>query len=125
MSLFPTAPVAPATNTRMAKSLEYIPIGRYNSTDAEREKRGRLSAAARRGLILRAALQTFAQAGFGGASVGAIARKAGMTKPVLYDHFASKLVLYRGSRVDTRGTPVAQRRGAVPCGRRCVLPLRL
>lgn len=39
----------------------------------------------------------------GGASVGVIARTAGVTKPVLYDHFASKLALYQAVLESIRG----------------------
>ncbi len=37
----------------------------------------------------------FAQHGYRGASIDEIATRAGVSAPVLYDHFASKLELYR------------------------------
>lgn len=57
--------------------------------------RKRLSAPARRGLIEAAAADVFAERGYRGASIEEIARRAGVSPPVVYDHFASKLDLYR------------------------------
>jgi len=45
-------------------------------------------------VILSAALPVFAEGGYDRASMRAIARSAGITTPVLYDHFASKADLY-------------------------------
>lgn len=58
-------------------------------------KRKRLPANARREVIERAATEVFAQYGYRGASIDEIATRAGVSAPVLYDHFASKLELYR------------------------------
>ena len=55
----------------------------------------RLSASARREQILDVALDVFANAGFHGASMNDIADAAGVTKPVLYQHFDSKRDLYQ------------------------------
>ncbi len=54
-----------------------------------------MSAAARREVIERAAAALFAERGYQGASIEEIAKQSGVTPPVLYDHFASKLDLYR------------------------------
>jgi AcrR family transcriptional regulator len=54
----------------------------------------RLTAPERRRRILDAAAQAFAARGYDGASVGEIAAAAGITKPVLYDHFPSKQRLF-------------------------------
>jgi AcrR family transcriptional regulator len=54
----------------------------------------RLSAPARREQLLAVALEVFARHGFHGASMNEIAEGAGVTKPVLYQHFASKRELY-------------------------------
>ena len=54
----------------------------------------RLSATARREQILAVALEVFAKAGFHGCSMNDIADAAGVTKPVLYQHFDSKRDLY-------------------------------
>lgn len=54
-----------------------------------------MTAEARREVIERAALEVFAERGYQGASIDEIARRSGVTPPVLYDHFASKLDLHR------------------------------
>jgi AcrR family transcriptional regulator len=54
----------------------------------------RLSAPVRRRRILDAAVTAFADRGYDAASVKQIASAAGITKPVLYDHFASKRRLF-------------------------------
>lgn len=64
--------------------------------------RRRLSAAERRERIERAATEVFAERGYGGASTSAIAERAGISVPVLYDHFASKLELHRWLLEHTR-----------------------
>lgn len=56
--------------------------------------RKRMSAPERRQLLLDAAARVFAARGFAGAGVDVIAREAGVTVPVLYDHFRSKTDLY-------------------------------
>ncbi|MEM1332411.1 MAG: TetR/AcrR family transcriptional regulator [Actinomycetota bacterium] len=55
----------------------------------------RLPATARREQILAVALDVFASSGFHGASMNDIAEAAGVTKPVLYQHFDSKRDLYQ------------------------------
>jgi AcrR family transcriptional regulator len=63
---------------------------------AQRDRpRKRLSAQARRELIEQAALEVFAERGYHGASIDEIARRAGVTAPVIYDHFASKVDLHK------------------------------
>src|SRR4051812_7129008 len=66
-------------------------------TTAHKSKspRRRLTAAARRELILDVAGKLFAERGYDGASIDAIATAAGISAPVVYDHFASKRDLYR------------------------------
>jgi AcrR family transcriptional regulator len=56
--------------------------------------RRRLPAAERRELIERAATEVFAEHGYAGASIDAIARRSDVSAPVVYDHFASKLALF-------------------------------
>jgi AcrR family transcriptional regulator len=48
----------------------------------------------RRETIERAATDVFAERGYRGASIDEIARRSGVTPPVVYDHFASKRDLY-------------------------------
>ena len=54
-----------------------------------------MSARERRGVIERAAAEVFAERGYHGASIDEICRRSGVTPPVLYDHFPSKLDLHR------------------------------
>lgn len=54
-----------------------------------------MTAAARREVIERAATELFAERGYHGAAMDAIARRSGVSVPVLYDHFASKHELHR------------------------------
>jgi AcrR family transcriptional regulator len=54
----------------------------------------RLPAAARRRQLLDVALGEFAERGFSGVSMDQVAEAAGVTKPVVYQHFASKRALY-------------------------------
>ncbi len=60
-----------------------------------RAPRKRLTAEARREVIERAAAGVFAERGYHGASIDEICRRAGVTAPVLYDHFDSKLALHK------------------------------
>jgi AcrR family transcriptional regulator len=54
----------------------------------------RLPAAARREQLLVVAVEVFARQGFHGTAMNDIAEAAGVTKPVLYQHFRSKRDLY-------------------------------
>ena len=54
----------------------------------------RLPAEERRDQLLDVALEVFANAGFHGASMNDVAEAAGVTKPVLYQHFDSKNDLF-------------------------------
>src|SRR5436305_5871766 len=55
----------------------------------------RLPALRRRRQLLDVALEVFADRGFHGTSMAEVAEAAGVTKPVLYQHFGSKRDLYR------------------------------
>jgi AcrR family transcriptional regulator len=57
--------------------------------------RRRLSRQERRDVIERAATEVFAEHGYAGASIDEIARRSGVSAPVVYDHFTSKEDLYR------------------------------
>ena len=46
-------------------------------------------------MIEGAATEVFAECGYGGASIDEIARRSGVSAPVVYDHFVSKLDLHR------------------------------
>lgn len=56
--------------------------------------RPRMSSRQRRAVILDSAARVFAERGYHAASVSEIARRAGITKPVIYHHFASKQELH-------------------------------
>ena len=56
----------------------------------------RLTAEARRAQLLEVAREVFASDGYHGAAMEQIAGRAGVTKPVLYQHFESKKELYLG-----------------------------
>lgn len=72
-----------------------------------RTPRKRLSAEARREVIEQAALEVFAERGYHGASIDEIARRSGVTPPVIYDHFTSKLALHRRLLERTRDELIA------------------
>ncbi len=69
--------------------------GRGRAHASKATQRRRLPAAERRELIERAATEVFAERGYAGASIDEIARRSGVSPPVVYDHFASKLDLFR------------------------------
>ena len=58
------------------------------------ENRSRLPRDERRAQLLAAALEIFTASGYHAASMDEIAEKASVSKPVLYQHFPSKLDLY-------------------------------
>src|SRR3954465_15564925 len=58
------------------------------------EPQRRLRGPARRALIEKAARAAFAVDGYQATSMGAIALAAGVSRPVLYDHFPSKRALF-------------------------------
>lgn len=62
---------------------------------------GRLPGPERRQQLLGVARTVLADAGYHGTTMADIARAAGVTKPVLYQHFQSKRDLYRNVLVDT------------------------
>ncbi len=56
--------------------------------------RKRMTAQARREVIERAATEVFAERGYQGSSMDEIARRSGVSPPVVYDHFSSKQDLH-------------------------------
>lgn len=64
------------------------------STIEERPRGGRLPRSARRTQLLGAALEVFVAQGYHAAAMDDIAERAGVSKPVLYQHFPGKLELY-------------------------------
>lgn len=62
---------------------------------SESPSTSRLTAPARREQLLDVALDVFARTGYHGTSMNDVADAAGVTKPVLYQHFESKRELYQ------------------------------
>ena len=62
--------------------------------DAARPRGGRLPRQERRAQLLSSALEVFVASGYHAAAMDDIAEKAGVSKPVLYQHFPGKLDLY-------------------------------
>jgi len=79
-------------------------------------KRTRLSAAQRREVIEQAATEVFAERGYQGAGMDEIARRSGVTPPVLYDHFDSKLDLFQRLLERTRDELLAMWRAQLGGG---------
>ena len=65
-----------------------------STTDARNDPKARLPRDERRAQLLAAALEVFTAAGYHSAAMDEIADRAGVSKPVLYQHFPSKLDLY-------------------------------
>ncbi|MGH9269747.1 MAG: TetR/AcrR family transcriptional regulator, partial [Ilumatobacteraceae bacterium] len=63
-------------------------------TSASPRRGTRLPRSARRAQLLDAALEVFVAQGYHAAAMDEIAERAGVSKPVLYQHFPSKLELY-------------------------------
>src|SRR6266568_5862023 len=61
---------------------------------AQQGTRRRMKAADRRAQLLEVARRVFGHSGFHAVSMEAVAKEAGVTKPILYDHFPSKKDLY-------------------------------
>jgi AcrR family transcriptional regulator len=68
----------------------------------------RLRAAERRAQLLGVARRLFARDGYRGASMESIAEAAGVTKPVLYQHFSSKRALYSALLANDLGRLTAE-----------------
>ena len=64
------------------------------SSNDKLDNRSRLPRDERRAILLSAALEVFTVSGYHAASMDEIADRAGVSKPVLYQHFPSKLDLY-------------------------------
>ncbi len=65
-----------------------------NETKPRRARRTRMTGAERRQQLLEIGRTLFAAKGFEGTSVEEIAAKAGVSKPVVYEHFGGKEGLY-------------------------------
>ena len=65
-----------------------------NSLAEQKPPSKRLSGEERRAQLLRVASQLFARQGFSSTTMDEVAEQAGVTKPLLYQHFDSKKALY-------------------------------
>jgi AcrR family transcriptional regulator len=62
--------------------------------DGQKPRGGRMPRSARRAQLLDSALEVFVAHGYHAAAMDDIAERAGVSKPVLYQHFPGKLELY-------------------------------
>ncbi|MFE3001621.1 TetR/AcrR family transcriptional regulator [Nocardia sp. NPDC059246] len=69
-------------------------VDRATPPAAAPERRARVARSIRRQQFLAAASATFAARGYHAATMDEISQRAGFSKPVLYQHFSSKLDLY-------------------------------
>lgn len=84
------------------------------SGTGRRKRARRLGPEQRRPLILAAARAVFIENGYDGASMAAIAERAGVTKPVIYDSFANKDELFDALRDSERDRIMSVMVGALP-----------
>src|SRR5690606_23789772 len=70
-----------------------VSAGQHERDDI-RPRGGRMPRKARRAQLLEAALEVFVAQGYHAAAMDDIADRAGVSKPVLYQHFPGKLELY-------------------------------
>lgn len=68
-------------------------VGEYDAS-AARPRGGRMPRRERRAQLLESALEVFVAQGYHAAAMDDIAERAGVSKPVLYQHFPGKLELY-------------------------------
>jgi len=73
-----------------------------NDDTTLRDRRKLLRRDERRDQLVRAATEAFARAGFAATSLDEIAKQAGVTKVLIYRHFASKVELYLAALTDVR-----------------------
>lgn len=66
----------------------------HNETNGHRPRSGRMPRRERRAQLLESALRVFVEHGYHAAAMDDIAERAGVSKPVLYQHFPGKLELY-------------------------------
>src|SRR5438552_1625053 len=77
-------------------------------------KRKRLKSDERKLRVLAAASRLFARKGYDGASMDDIAAAARVTKPVLYDHFESKQMLFAAVLESIRGELLSRSLSLLP-----------
>lgn len=85
--------------------------GRYD--EDVRPRGGRMPRQERRAQLLQSALEVFAAQGYHAAAMDDIADRAGVSKPVLYQHFPGKLELYLALLDDSCDTIIDNCRAAL------------
>ncbi|MER6980310.1 TetR/AcrR family transcriptional regulator [Streptomyces carpinensis] len=83
----------------------------------EPRTRTRLPAAQRRASILAAATEVFSETGYQRGKVSEIAKRVGVTEPVVFQNFGSKSALYRAALEHATSSVSALLRGAADAGR--------
>jgi AcrR family transcriptional regulator len=78
-----------------------------------KQRTNRLPRSARRAQLLDVALEVFVEQGYHAASMDEIAVRAGVSKPVLYQHFPGKLDLYLALLETSCDTVIAEVKGAL------------
>src|SRR5690242_1954095 len=86
--------------------------GQYD-VDTARPRGGRLPRRERRAQLLSSALEVFVAQGYHAAAMDDIADRAGVSKPVLYQHFPGKLDLYLALLDSSCDTIIASTRAAL------------
>jgi AcrR family transcriptional regulator len=89
-----------------------VSTGQYD-VDAARPRGGRLPRRERRAQLLGSALEVFVAQGYHAAAMDDIAERAGVSKPVLYQHFPGKLDLYLALLESSCDTVIANTRAAL------------
>src|SRR6476646_10356254 len=90
-------------------------MSRADAVPTELTRGGRLPRSARRKQLLAAAQEVFVANGYHAAAMDDIAERAGVSKPVLYQHFPGKLELYL-ALLDTQGEAPGETVPAAPGG---------
>src|SRR6476659_9978151 len=78
----------------MPRREERVLMTRVDTGSSERLRGGRMPRSARRKQLLAAAQEVFVANGYHASAMDDIAERAGVSKPVLYQHFPNKLELY-------------------------------
>src|SRR5438445_13399728 len=87
--------------------------GIVTATSDTRPRSSRLPRHERRRQLLDAALEVFVSQGYHAAAMDEIAERAGVSKPVLYQHFPGKLELYLALLDESVGTLIDTMRDAL------------
>ncbi|MDF9717430.1 TetR/AcrR family transcriptional regulator [Nocardioides sp. ChNu-153] len=90
-----------------------VGIGDFALGGGARPRGGRLPRRERRAQLLESALEVFVAQGYHAAAMDDIAERAGVSKPVLYQHFPGKLDLYLALLDESCAAVIAQCREAL------------